>query len=125
MSGVLEEQLQEIEHQLAEGTATARSLMQPGQTVNVDYLLGIRRQEMFLIANQNVLIQDIQKTDEKIERCRIAVVAANKEVKILEKLKEKRYEQYLEEEKREETKEMDEIVGRSQSLIRRQKGRAV
>jgi len=108
---LLEEKLLDIENQLAEGTATARSLMQPGQTVNVDYLLGIRRQEMFLLANQNVVMQDIQKVDEEIERCRAAVVAANKEVKIIEKLKEKRYEQYLEEEKREETKTMDEIAG--------------
>jgi len=109
---VLEEQLQEIENQLAEGTATARSLTQPGQKVNVDYLLGIRRQEMFLLANQNILKQGIQKADEKIERCHVAVVAANKEVKILEKLKEKRYEQYQEEAKREEIKAMDEIAGR-------------
>ena len=108
---LLEEKLLDIENQLAEGTATARSLMQPGQTVNVDYLLGIRRQEMFLLANQNVVMQDIQKVDEEIERCRAAVVAANKEVKIIEKLKEKRYEQYLEEEKQEETKTMDEIAG--------------
>ena len=108
---LLEEKLLDIENQLAEGTATARSLMQPGQTVNVDYLLGIRRQEMFLLANQNVVRQDIQKVDEEIERCRAAVVAANKEVKIIEKLKEKRHEQYLDEEKREETKTMDEIAG--------------
>jgi len=117
---ILEEQLQEIENQLAEGTVTARNLMQPGQTVNVDYLLGIRRQEMFLLANQNALKHDIQRTDEKIERCRIAVVAANKEVKILEKLKEKRYEQHQEEEKREEIKAMDETAERLQSA-RKQK----
>ena len=107
---ILEDRLLEVENQLAEGTATARSLMQPGQTVNVEHLLGIRRQEMFLLANKDVLTQDMQKIDEEIERCRAAVVAANKEVKILEKLKEKRYEQYLEEEKREEIKAMDEIA---------------
>ena len=109
----LEEQLQEVEKQLAEGTTTARSLMQPGQKVNVDYLLGIRRQEMFLLANQNELMQKMQEADEVIERCRAAVAAANKEVKILEKLKEKRHDQYLEEEKREETKVMNEIAGRT------------
>ena len=111
---ILEEHLQEVERQLAEGTATARSLMQPGQKVNIDYLLGIRRQEMFLLAHQNEIKQKMQEADEEIERCRAAVVEANKEVKILEKLKEKRHEQYLEDERREEAKAMDEIAVSSQ-----------
>ena len=108
---ILEEKLLEVEKQLAEGTETARNLMQPGKKVNVDFLLGIRRQEMFLRVNQEELKQEIQNADVKIERCLAAVVEANKEVKILEKLKEKRYEQYLKEEKREEEKTMDEMAG--------------
>jgi len=108
---VLEEALQDVEQQLMEGTTTARSLMQTGQTVNVAHLLGIRRQEMFLRANQNELVQKIAKADEEIERRRAAVVEANKELKAVEKLKEKRYEKYLEEEKIKETKAMDEIAG--------------
>jgi flagellar FliJ protein len=118
---ILEEHLQEVERQLTEGTETARSLMQPGQTVNVDYLLGIRRQEMFLLARQDEIKQKMQEVDEEIERRRDAVVAANKELKILEKLKEKRHEQYLDEEKREETKAMNEIAGRSQNPKRPQR----
>jgi len=118
---ILEEHLQEVERQLAEGTATARSLMQPGQTVNVDYLLGIRRQEMFLLANQEEINQQMQEIDAEIERRRDAVVAANKELKILEKLKEKRHEQYLDDEKREETKAMNEIAGRSPNPKRKQR----
>ena len=110
---ILEEHLQEVERQLTEGTETARNLMQPGNTVNVDYLLGIRRQEMFLLAKQEEIKQKMQEIDEEIERRRDAVVAANKELKILEKLKEKRHEQYLDDEKREETKAMNEIAGRS------------
>jgi flagellar FliJ protein len=109
---ILEEYLQEIDRQLTEGTATARSLMQEGQTVNVEHLLGLRRQEMFLRANQDDLNQKIQIIDEEIEVRRAKVVEANKELKIVEKLKEKRYDKYLEEEKKAETKEMDEIAGR-------------
>jgi len=111
---VIEEHIHEVDRQLTEGTATARSLMQPGQTVNVDYLLGIRRQEMFLLANRNVLLQNLQKIDEEIERRRAAVVDAKKELSIIEKLKEKRYEQYLDKERKEETKEMDAIAGNRQ-----------
>ena len=107
----LEEYLQDIERLLTEGTEKARSLMQTGQKVNVEYLLGIRRQEMFLRANQNQLLKDIQTIDEEIERRRAAVIAANKNLKIVEKLKEKRYEKYLEEENKAETKAMDETAG--------------
>ena len=115
---ILEEQHQEVERQLVEGTATARKLMQPGQTVNVDYLLGIRRQEMFLRAHQDDLNQKIQIIDEEIENRRAAVVAANKELKIIEKLKEKRHTQYVKGEKQEEIKAMDEIAGRNQNRNR-------
>ena len=108
---ILEEALQDVERQITEGTTTARSLMQAGQKVKVEHLLGIRRQEMFLRANQHDLMQKMQIVDEEIERRRLAVVAANKELKIVEKLKEKRYEKYLEEENKKETKAMDEIAG--------------
>ena len=112
---ILEEHLQAIERQLSEGTETARSIMQPGKAVNVEFLLGLRRQEMFLRANQNDLKQKMQVIDEEIEARRAKVVEANKELKIVEKLKEKRYEQYLEEERQEETKEMNEIAVQSRN----------
>jgi flagellar FliJ protein len=108
---ILEEAMQDLEKQLAEGMAMARQLTQAGQKVQVEYLLGIRRQEMFLRAHQNELVQKIKMVDEEIERRRAAVVAANKELKIVEKLKEKRYEKYLEEENKAEMKMMDEIAG--------------
>ena len=108
---VLEEHLLSIEKEIEEGTATARSLMQPGQTINVEQLLSFRRQEMFLRANQNDLKQKIKDVDEVIELRRTTVIAANKQLKTVEKLKEKRYEKYLEEKKKEETKAMDEIAG--------------
>ena len=108
---ILEEALQELDRQLAEGVETARNLIQAGQTVNVEHLLGLRRQEMFLRAQQNDLTQKMQMVNEEIEKRRAAVIAANKQLKIVEKLKEKRYEKYLEEENKKEIKIMDEIAG--------------
>ena len=108
---ILEETLKTVETKLAEGLVAVRDLTQEGQTVNVEYLLGFRREEMFLLDQQNDLNQNIKMVDEEIEKRRAAVVAANKELKIVEKLKEKRYEKYLEEEKKQETKAMDEIAG--------------
>jgi len=118
---ILEGYLQEIERQLTEGTATARSLMQPGQAVNVEHLLGLRRQEMFLRANQDDLKQKMQIIDEEIEVRRAKVVEADKDCTILEKLKEKRYEKYLEEEKRVEAKAMDEIAVRLRNSAHKKK----
>lgn len=108
---ILEEALHDVEKQIADGTVAARELMQAGKTVNVDYLLGLRRQEMFLRANQSDLSQKIQIVDEEIERRRASVTAANKDLKIVEKLKEKRHEKYLDDESKAETKTMDEIAG--------------
>jgi len=108
---ILEEHLQRIEKELEAETTAARNLMQPGQTVKIEQLLGFRRQEMFLRANQNDLMQKMKGIDEVIELRRAAVIAANKELKSIETLREKRYEKYLEEEKKEETKAMDEIAG--------------
>ena len=108
---ILEEYLQEIDRQLDEGIAAVRELSQPGQTINVESLIGFRRQEMFLRANQDDLMQKMKMIDEEIEKRRIAMIEANKELKIVEKLKEKRYEKYVEEEHIAETKMMDEIAG--------------
>ena len=108
---VLEEAVQKVETQLAEGVADARNLMQPGKTVNVEYLLGLRRQEMYLRLEQDDLQHKIQQVDEVIAQRRRIVIVANQELKKVEKLKEKRYEEYLEEEKRKETKAMNEIAG--------------
>jgi flagellar FliJ protein len=114
---ILERDLQEIDQQIAEGITNVRSVMQEGQAVNVEHLLGYRRQEMFLRAAQNELNQKMQMIDEAIEHFRLLVVEANKELKVVEKLKEKRYEKYLEEENRAEMKIMDEIAGNRGSVL--------
>ena len=113
-----EEALKTVEEQLAEGVETARSLTQEGQTVNVEFLLGIRRQEMFLRADQEDLVKKIKLADKEIEQRLAAVIEANKELKTIEKLKEKQYEKYLEEENKNETKIMDEIAGVRRSMHR-------
>ena len=111
---ILEGHLQEVNRQLEEGIAAVRELSQPGQAVNVNYLIGFRRQEMFLRADLEDLMQKIKMVDDEIEVRRAAMIEANKELKVVEKLKERRYEKYLEEENDAETKMMDEIAGNRQ-----------
>ena len=112
-----EESIQNVDHQLAEGAEAARRFTQEGQTVNVEYLLGIRRQEMFLLADRNTLTEKLQGIDRDIEIRRNAVVEANKALKTIEKMKEKLHEQYLAEERKQDTKLMDEIAGNRQTHV--------
>jgi len=111
---ILEEHIREIDDKLEEGIVAARSVMQPGKTVDIQSLIGYRRQEMFLRAQQEDLLQKIQMVDEEIEKRLAAVVEANKDLKIIEKLKEKRHEKYLGEESKAEAKMMDEIASNRQ-----------
>lgn len=52
--------------------------------------------------------KQIEKLDEKIERKQVELLQLNKEKKILEKLREKRYVQYLQQQNKEEQKVLDE-----------------
>ena len=108
---ICEENLQTFERLMEEGIATARNMMQPGQMVDVRYLRGLQEQELVLRANHEEWTKNLRDVSEEVERRRLLVVAANKELKKVEKLKEKRYEEYSEKEKKQETKAMDEIAG--------------
>ena len=52
----------------------------------------------------------VQEKEEKVEEAKNALKTALQERKVFETLKEKAYETYLEEERNEETKRLDEIV---------------
>ena len=108
---ICEENLQTLGKLIEEGIATARNMMQSGQRVDVHFLRGIQEHELVLRANHEEWTKNLQTVNEEVERRRRLVVDANKELKKVEKLKEKRYEEYLEEEKKQETKAMDEIAG--------------
>ncbi len=52
--------------------------------------------------------KQIEQLDEQIEQMQMGLLQLNKEKKILEKLREKRYVQYLQEQNKEEQKVLDE-----------------
>ena len=108
---IKEEERVELQRNIEGNLQAAREMMQSGK-IDVGFLLGVRRHEMFLLHQHSEVVQQIALIEEEIERRRNAVVEANKELKIIEKLKEKKHEKYLAEEKRKETIQMDEIAGR-------------
>jgi flagellar export protein FliJ len=105
----VEEAQSKTDLELTKNLEQGRQMSQPGK-INVDYLLWLRRQEMFLRAEQADWMKKLKMIDEEIEKRRHAVMIANKNLKIVEKLKEKRLEKYQAEENRKETAMMDEIA---------------
>lgn len=105
----LNEQRQETRNAIAATKDDTRAMMQQG-SVKVDYLLAMRRYEAYLVA----VLEDWEKKAvelaEEIRRRRQAVIEANKEVKILEKLKEKQHDREMLRLRNLDTKTMDEIA---------------
>ncbi|MDR2757184.1 MAG: flagellar FliJ family protein [Planctomycetaceae bacterium] len=112
---IVEEKQQALEHELAENIAAGRQRLQIG-TVDIEFLLGLRRHEAYLNAQINVVQEHLRQINEEIEHRRNAVLEANKELKIIEKLKEKQYEKYQTEENRKETIRIDEITRKKTEL---------
>jgi flagellar export protein FliJ len=106
---IVEEKQQELERELADNITAGRQRLQTG-AINIEFLLGLRRHEAYLNAQIEVVRGHLRQIDEEIERRRNAVLEANKELNVIEKLKEKRHEKYQTEENRKETIRLDEIA---------------
>ena len=90
---------------------------QPGP-VDLDQLVESHRYEMVVMAEEQVLVDQMKLIGEEIERRRGALVEADREVQVLERLREKQQNRHREEAMRQEMKELDEIAGQ---LARRTK----
>ncbi|MCL2744878.1 MAG: flagellar export protein FliJ [Planctomycetaceae bacterium] len=108
----MEELGKKNEEEIAENLEAGRKMINAGGEISADYLMGLRRQEMFLQAQRKKIRENIAMIDEEIERRRAAVIEANKSLKMVERLKEGRYEKYLLEERRKETAAMDEAAAK-------------
>ena len=106
----LEEKQAELEQELAATVAAGRDTIHGGGAISVDYLLSLRRHEGYLMAQQEHIAKTIAAVDEEIERRREAVMEAHRELKTVEKLKEKQKEKYNAELAKKETVMMDEIA---------------
>ena len=111
---IIEEARVKVERDIGDNLQAGREMLRSGK-IDVNFLLGVREHEIFLLAQLEQAKQDIIEIEKEIDLRRRAVVEANKELKIIEKLKEKKYEKHLAEEKRKETIQMDEIAGRKRN----------
>jgi flagellar export protein FliJ len=100
----LARELRELERQTRQASA-------PGQ-IDVDRLLETRRYEMALQSQGLQLAQKHEAVQLEIERRREALADANREVRVLETLRQKQLDHHRHEESRREIKTLDETATR-------------
>ena len=83
--------------------------------LDVDQLLDSHRYEMVLTAQLKFIADQHAKLAVEIEKRRQALVAADREVRVLEKLRENLRERHRQEEQHAEMKQIDEVAGRMYS----------
>lgn len=107
----LNQRNQELELELAELLSQAQQAARPG-VVNVDRLINAQQYEVVLRSEQQSLARQQAVLDVEIERRREALIAADREVRTLEKLRESQQQHFQYDESLRETKLLDEVASR-------------
>lgn len=100
---ILEDHLSQLRHQ-------ARESAGPGE-IDIDRLMEARRFETVLLAEREHVGQQQQMVRGEIERRREALVAANRDVQVLENLRGIQLERHRAEANRMEIRQLDEVAG--------------
>ncbi len=108
---VLRERQREVDQQLEDARQERRAASTTGE-VNVDAAVQAQRYEWVLQAHRQGLVDQARQLAEAIEQQRRRVVEADREVKVLEKLRERRFAEHVQSEERREVKQMDEAAAR-------------
>lgn len=108
---ILLERLHEVEETLSALRNGLRSAMGPG-TIDVDRLIESQRYELMLKAHVSQMNQQRKMLEEEIERRRQALMLADRDVRVLEKLRERQLEEHRQQENLQEIKRLDEVGSR-------------
>ena len=111
---VLQEEQQRLAESLAQLEREHRDASSPGE-IHVDRLLQTQRHEMLLKAQVGHLAKQRDAVAEEIERRRAVLAEANRQVKVLENLRQRQLERHQQEENRSQIKLLDEVAGRLSS----------
>jgi flagellar FliJ protein len=106
---ILEEQRGKLAAESAELAVLQRQMMLGG-AVDVNQLLTGQRYQLGLEAQSRTLSEQAAKLAEEVERRRQAVVEADREVRVLDKLEERQRQHHREASARLETKVLDEVA---------------
>ncbi len=109
---MIDDRLSELEQEMNAATEATRRAASVGE-VAVDKLLDNQRYELMLLAEKKSV--DIQRAQvaEETDRRRLAVVEADRQVKTLEKLREKQQQRHRFEQDSRLAKQLDEVALRS------------
>jgi flagellar FliJ protein len=106
---VLRQQLARLENELAALSAQCRKTVEPGE-VDVDRLVEAQRYQVALRSQEFQIGRQIEAVQAEIQRRHQNLLEANREVRVLENLRDKQAFQHLQEEDRRERKRLDEIA---------------
>ncbi len=106
---ILKNQYDEIRNEQLSLLDESREAAGPG-AVNIDFLLMRQRHDILLRFQQSQINEKQKQVAEEIARRREALVQANREVKVLEKLREKQLERHQKEEERIDGALLDEVA---------------
>ena len=108
---ILEEQFAQVATEIANLESMRRKAV-TNSTINVDSLLEAQRYQGVLIVQQVKMREQMRLLSAEVDRRRGAVVEADRQVKVLEKLHEHKLEEHRKEQQRAETKVLDEVAAR-------------
>lgn len=108
---VIENRLNEIDEEFQRLLKAAQEGSRPG-VVNVDRLLEVHRYELVLQAEQKQLEHQRKAISTEIDLRRAKLIDADREVRVLEKLREKQHAQHVAEERRLDIRDLDEAGAR-------------
>jgi flagellar FliJ protein len=106
---VLLNELQQIEAERTQTRTAVRERSAPG-AADVDALLRTNRYQLVLQARRGQLEQQLVQVRAELERRRLALVEADREVRVLEKLRERQLAAHQNRAARLEVKELDEVA---------------
>jgi len=107
---ILQQRKDQLAEELSETKRETVKASRPG-SVDVDRLLLRHRHRLVLLSQQQQVSEQQEQLAAEIERRRQLLVEADRQVRVLEKLKEKRLESYNAEQQRLETRTIDEVAG--------------
>ncbi len=108
---LLRQEQERVENEIRELAERSRQAAGPGE-VHVDTLLEAERFELVLLARRRLLANQQEMLQAEIQRRREALVEANRQVQVLQRLRQRQAERHRHEENRREVLALDEVAQR-------------
>ncbi|MGI9456345.1 MAG: hypothetical protein ACR2NU_07270 [Aeoliella sp.] len=106
-----------VANEIAEITAKQRAALR-SENIDLNAIIDRQRYELLLKAHEKTLLQQAATLDEETERRRATLAAADSEVRVLEKLNDRRQREFKQAEDRKEEQRLSEVA--LHQYIRRQ-----